>query len=338
MKTVSAKMGSRRVRLSLLLAAGILCLALPLFNINSYVMNIVVKVMIYIMMALGLDILVGHTGLVSLGAAGFVAIGAYATTLFAKNFNLNFFLAMLLGVAVAGLFGLLLGLPSLRLTGTYLSIITLGFGEIIRTVIIVWEPVTNGPLGIRGIPSPSLFGMTFTLYNNGLHYVVFILMVLICLFSHRLKCSKTGRAFRAIKADETAAVMMGIKVTHYKVLAFVLAAVISAVAGSVYATQLGYIDQNTFTFDVSTMILSIVILGGMGTIRGCVVGSIILVVLPELSRSLTDYRFVLYGVVLVLMMRFRPQGLLGWKERSPYPISESAGRLFEGRQSDGGQP
>lgn len=298
-------------------------LIVPWLGLNSYLMNIIVKVAIYITLALGLNILVGYTGLVSLGQAGFVAVGAYATTILTKVYGWNFFTSLIVCVILAAAVGIVIGLPSLRLTGTYLSIITLGFGEIIRTVIIVWEPLTNGPMGIRGIPRPALGGITFTMANSGMYYLSLLLMLLVMLFCRTLVRSKTGRALRAIKGDETAAVMMGINVTYYKVLAFVLAAVISALAGSLYSTQLGYIDQNTFTFDMSTIILSIVILGGMGTLRGMVIGSIILILLPELSRSLTDYRFVIYGLILILMMRFRPQGILGWKSRLPYPIRKT---------------
>ena len=275
-------------------------------------------------MALGLNILVGYTGLVSLGQAGFVAIGAYATTILTTRLDMNFFLATFIALVIAALFGIMLGLPTLRLIGPYLTIVTLGFGEIIRTIIIVWAPITNGPLGIRNIPKPTLFGIELTMNNGGLYLLTLIVMLLVMLFCHQLYKSKTGRAMRAIKQDHTASIMMGINTTYYKVLSFVLASVICALVGAIYATQLGYIDQNTFTFDMSTMILSIVILGGMGTIRGTVLGSIILVVLPELSRSLMDYRFVLYGLVLVLMMRFRPQGLLGWRDHSPYPLTEKA--------------
>lgn len=311
------------VKIPLLIVMLGLAYALPFMGLNGYLMNLVVKVLSYTLMALGLNVLVGYTGLVSLGQAGFVAIGAYATVILNQS-GLHFFVAMLLAALLAGLFGLLLGLPTLRLKGTYLSIITLGFGEIIRTVIIIWEPVTRGPLGIRNIKGPILFGTEMTLRNGGLYVCVLTLLLLVLLFFHCLRRSKTGRAFLAIKADETAAIMMGIPTLVYKVLAFVIAAVVSALAGSFFAVQIGYIDQNTFTFDMSIMILSIVILGGMGTLRGMFMGSFILVLLPEFSRSLMDYRFVIYGVILVLMMRFRPQGLLGWRERRPYPIAKGA--------------
>lgn len=321
----------KRIQFIALFSGLVILIIMPFFGINSYIMNIMVKVILYTIMALGLNILVGFTGLVSLGQAGFVAIGAYTTAILTKNFGVNFFVAMLIACAVSALCGLLLGLPTLRLTGTYLSIVTLGFGEIVRTIIIVWDDVTNGPLGMRGMPSPELFGIRFTMANNGIYYLSLLLLILVSLFCYTLYRSKVGRAFKAIKNDETASVMMGINVTFYKVLAFVLAAAISSLASSLFTIQLGYIDQNTFTFDMSTMILSIVILGGMGTIRGMYVGALILVLLPEISRSLMDYRFVIYGVILVLMMRFRPQGLLGWKSRAPYPISKRAKELFENR-------
>lgn len=322
------------LRLKLILIMIILlALAFPFYVNNSYVMNLAVKMLIYTMMALGLNILVGYTGLVSLGQAGFVAIGAYVTTILTKTYGFNFFPALLLSLLVAAVFGLVVGLPSLRLTGTYLSIITLGFGEIIRTIIIVWQPVTNGPLGIRNIPIPKILGLKFSIYNGGLYILTLICLLLVTLFCHRLVNSKMGRAFRAVKGDETAGVMMGIEVTYYKVIAFILAAVICALAGSLYSIQLGYIDQNTFTFDVSTLILSIVILGGMGTIRGMYVGSFILILLPEISRSLLDYRFVLYGLILVIMMRFRPQGILGWRSKKPYPIGKDIENIFMQRQT-----
>jgi len=295
---------------------------IPFINLNSYYINVINKVLIYVLMALGLNILVGYTGLVSLGQAGFVAIGAYVTTILTTKLELNFFLATFIALLMAAGFGILLGLPTLRLSGPYLTIVTLGFGEIIRTIIIVWDSVTNGPLGIRNIPMPSIFGFELTVRNGGLYLLTLICTLLVMIFSVKLYKGKVGRAMRAIKVDERASIMMGINTTYYKVLAFVLAAVICALAGALYAPQLGYIDQDTFTFDMSTMILSIVILGGMGTIRGMVVGSLVLVVLPEMSRSLMDYRFVLYGLVLVFMMRFRPEGLLGWRDTRPYPLSE----------------
>lgn len=307
----------------ILMFVVILLFLVPFFNLNTYLLNIFIKIMIYAIMALGLNILVGLTGLVSLGQAGFVAIGAYTTTILMIKLNMNFFAAIIFALILSIVFGIVMGLPTLRLTGTYLSIITLGFGEIIRTIIIVWDPVTNGPLGIRNIPKPNIFGFQLTMSNGGLYILTLLTLIMVIFFCFRLENSKTGRALKTIKQDETASIMMGINTVYYKVLAFVLSAVICSFAGSIYATQLGYIDQNTFTFDMSTMILSIVIMGGMGTIRGMLVGSFILILLPELSRSLMDYRFVMYGLILVLMMRYRPQGLLGWRSLKPYKLSKN---------------
>ncbi|ABX41637.1 branched-chain amino acid ABC transporter permease [Lachnoclostridium phytofermentans] len=316
-------------KVPLAILCGVLLLVFPKIISDRYILTISVKIGIYIMLALGLNILVGYTGLVSLGHAGFVAIGAYTASLLATKLGFGFFLSILVGMVVAALAGLLLGLPTLRLSGTYLSIVTLGFGEIVKTIAMNWDSVTNGTLGVKNIPSPKLFGIKLTIANHGLYYLMLAMLLIVTVFCYLVYKSRTGRAFLAIKTDEMAGTMMGINVTYYKVLAFVLSAVISAVAGALYATLIGYIDPNTFTFDVSTLILSIVILGGMGTIRGMFVGALILISFPEVSRSLMDYRFVVYGLILILMMRFRPQGLLGWRSQIPYRLSKNVKKQLE---------
>lgn len=315
------EMLSDRYRLPLMVIAAVLVLGFPQVVSDQYIITIAIKAGIYIMMALGLNILTGYTGLVSLGHAGFVAVGAYTSALLAVKMGCGFFVSMLFGVLTAGVSGVLLGLPTLRLSGTYLSIVTLGFGEIVKMVALNWDVVTNGTLGVKNIPKPELFGLKLTIANNGLYYLMAVMLLIVTCFCIAVVKSKTGRAFLAIKADEMAGTMMGINVTYYKMLAFVLSACICSVAGSLYAVLIGYIDPNTFTFDVSTLILSIVILGGMGTIRGMFLGAVVLITFPEVSRALMDYRFVVYGLILVLMMRFRPQGILGWKSQVPYKIS-----------------
>lgn len=313
----------------LLLATGIALIALPVMLDNTYLLTVCVKIGSYTLLGLGLNVLTGYTGLVSLGHAGFVAIGAYTSSLCAVKLGMNFFPAMLLGMLVSGLVGVLLGLPTLRVTGTYLSIITLGFGEIVKMIAMNWASVTNGTLGVKNIPKPSIFGMELTISNYGLYDLMLVLVVLTTLFCIALVKSKTGRALQAIRADELASTMMGINVTSYKILAFVISACICAVGGALYSSLIGYIDPNTFNFDVSTLILSIVILGGMGTIRGMFIGAALLIAFPEVSRFLMDYRFVLYGVILVLMMRFRPQGILGWKSTMPYHLTKRVQKEVE---------
>ncbi|MEY8354260.1 branched-chain amino acid ABC transporter permease [Lachnospiraceae bacterium 54-53] len=311
---------NRNRKLLLALLAVCLCL-LPRAVSNQYFLTVIVKMAVYAMFGLGLNILTGYTGLVSLGHAGFVAIGAYTASICAVKLGWGFLPSSLFGMLAAGLVGVLLGLPTLRLTGTYLSIVTLGFGEIIKMIAMNWTPVTNGTLGVKNIPKPNLFGIKLTIANHGMYYLAAVILVLCTVFCYVLVKSRTGRAFQAIKGDELASVMMGINTTYYKILAFVISACICAAAGALYATLIGYVDPNTFNFDVSTLILSIVILGGMGTIRGMFLGAAILIALPEASRFLMSYRFVLYGVILVVMMRFKPQGILGWRSRLPYKIS-----------------
>lgn len=295
-------------------------LGLPFAGFSQYVMRIIIMIGIYSMLGLGLNILTGYTGLVSLGHAGFYAIGAYTASLLSLRLGANFIISGLGGALMAALCGLLLGLPTLRLNGTYLSIVTLGFGEIIKMITTNWDPVTNGTLGLKNIPRPSIFGIKLTLANNGIYYLMLILVGLVTLACILLMKSKIGRAFVSIKEDELAATMMGIKTTRYKILAFVISAFITGIAGAFYASMIGFIEPNSFTFDVSTLIISIVILGGMGTIRGMFLGAGILIAFPEIFRFLMDYRFVVYGLILIIMMRFRPQGLLGWKSQMPYKL------------------
>ncbi|GHV63546.1 branched-chain amino acid ABC transporter permease [Spirochaetia bacterium] len=311
--------------------AGIILLlaVIPLFGFNRYIMRILIVIGIYSILTLALNLVAGYTGQLSMGNAGFYAIGAYTCTLLMIRFGLNFWFAMLGGAVLAGFCGFLLGLPTFRLKGSYLTIVTLGFGEIIRMILMNWDPVTNGTLGIRNIPLPVFFGIKLSFANNGLYYLVLVLAILISVFCRLILNSKIGRAFISIREDEIAAQMMGIKTTYYKVLAFVLSAFLSGIAGAYYAPMVGYIDPNSFTFDVSSQIISMTILGGLGTMRGMYFGAAVLIIFPEVSRFMMDYRFVIYGLILVLMMRFRPQGLLGWQSRLPYRFTKAVQKELE---------
>lgn len=323
-----------KYKLPLAVVSAVFLLGLPYIGVNQYIMRIVIMIGIYSMLALGLNILTGYTGQVSLGHAGFYAIGAYTASLVSLKLGANFFVSSVSGAMLAAFCGLLLGLPTLRLKGTYLSIVTLGFGEIVKMILMNWDKVTNGTLGLKSIPKPVIFGIKLTLANNGLYYMMLALVALVTLVCLLTVRSKIGRAFMSIKEDELAATMMGIKTTHYKVLAFVISAFITGIAGAFYASMIGFIDPNSFTFDISTLIISIVILGGMGTIRGMFVGSAILIAFPEVSRFMMDYRFVVYGIVLVVMMRFRPQGLLGWKSQMPYKFPKLARQELDRRKKE----
>lgn len=323
-----------RYRIPLILSGIALLAVLPFLGLGQYIMRILVMISIYSMLGLGLNLLTGYTGQVSLGHSGFYAIGAYVSAILSLQFGVHFLVSCLSGAIVAAVCGLLLGLPTLRLTGTYLSIVTLGFGEIVRMVLLNWESVTNGSLGIRNIPRPKFFGIELTLANNGMYYLTLVFLLLITFGCYLILNSKIGRAFVSIKEDELAATMMGVRTTRYKVLAFALSAFISGIAGGIYASMIRFIDPNSFTFDTSILIISIVIFGGMGTFRGVFLGAALLISFPELLRFMMDYRFVAYGLILVVMMRFRPQGLLGWQSQLPYRLPHGVQNKSDQTSSD----
>ncbi|SKC84872.1 branched-chain amino acid ABC transporter permease [Maledivibacter halophilus] len=307
---------------------ALIFLGMPYIVPSQYILRIIIMIGVYTILSLSLGLVTGYTGQVSLGHAAFYAIGAYVSALLSVNYGLNFFITAPIAAIVAAVCGLLLGLPTLRLSGTYLAITTLGFCEVVRMILLNWESVTNGPLGVSRIPKPSFFGVDLTLYNNGLYYLMLALLVLTTLVMLAIVRSKMGRALVAIREDEMAATMMGIKTTFYKVIAFVVAAFFSGLAGAFYAHMIRFIDPNTFVFDTSIMILSIVILGGMGTINGMFLGSAILVSFPEVLRFLQEYRFIVYGAVLVVMMRYRPQGILGGQKKTEYRLPKGVNNDF----------
>ncbi len=208
----------------------------------------------------------------------------------------------------------------MRLSGSYIAVTTLAFGEVIEVIVLNWNDVTNGPLGVRDIPRPELFGFEFTTSNGGFFYLIVVLLFVAILVSTRLINSKFGRSIMAIREDELAAKLMGIHTVSYKIKAIAIAGALAGMAGAYYASLNRYIDANSFNFDVSMTILSIVIFGGLGSLPGMIVGSIILISFPEVLRAFADYRFVVYGLLLIFMMRFRPQGLLGGLSKRPYRL------------------
>ena len=312
---------------------GVLAYSAPLLGLSRSTLRLLVMIALYSMLGMGLNVLVGYTGQVSLGHAGFYAIGAYVCALLQVDAGWNFWAAMLAGGIFSALVGFLLGLPTLRLSGTYLSIVTLGFCEVVQMILKQWESVTYGNYGIRNIPKPELFGHVFNLQNGGFYIIILTLALLTAVGCTLIKNSKTGRAFIAIKEDELAATMMGIKTAKYKVMAFIISAFITGIAGGFYSViNNGYIEPTNFVFNISVLILSVVILGGLGTIRGMVFGAAVLMLFPEVFRFLNEWRFVIYGLLLVIMMQFRPQGALGWRSTMPYRLSVRTKRELEKRR------
>lgn len=295
-------------------------IAFPLLNTNLYYQRVLIIIGIYAILALSLNIITGFAGIISMGHAAFFSIGAYSSAILLRGTQMNFFLSALIGALVAAFAGLLLGLPTLRLQGAYLVMTTTGFAEVVRMVTINWESLTNGALGIKNIPPPRLFGRELTGTNGGMYYLMLLLLVLVILICSAIKYSKMGRALRAIKDDELAVTLMGISANRYKVQAFVIGAAIAGFIGAFYSSLQGYIDPYTFTTDMSTVILCIVLLGGMGSVWGMIIAAGLLMSFPEVLRFLSEYRFVVYGVLLIIMMRYRPEGLLGGPSKKPYKL------------------
>lgn len=320
------------------LVLGIAALAFmviaPMLAPSDYIVRIMCVMCMYTVYGFALNILLGHMGLMSLGQAGFIGIGAYTASILMTQFGWNFFLAALAGSLMAGIFGVIIGLPTLRLQGSYLAIVTIGFGEIMRMIFLNWTSVTGGALGIKGIPRPSLFGIELNYINGGFYYLVLLIAILVGFFCYALGRSKYGRAFATIKQDDLAASLLGIEVTRYKIMGFILSAMICGFMGPFYAMMQRYIDANSFLSDMSIMIVSVVVTGGLGTIRGPILGAILLVALPEVFRSLQDYRFIVYGLLLVVMMRVRPGGILGWKSTLSYSLPKGTRELLAKKKQD----
>ncbi len=290
--------------------------------------------LIYVMLGWGLNVVVGLAGLLDLGYVAFYAVGAYSYALLSHTFGLSFWLCLPLAGALAACFGMLLGFPVLRLRGDYLAIVTLGFGEIVRVVLLNWQVVTGGPNGISGIQRPSFFGLPLVAAVPGgttfheffglpfspdhrilfLYYLILILALATNLFTLRIRRLPIGRAWEALREDETACRSLGIDPTKTKLSAFALGAMFAGFAGSFFATRQGFISPESFSFLESAIILAIVVLGGMGSQIGIVLSAFLLVGLPEWFRELQQYRMLAFGGAMVLIMLWRPRGLLSSRE------------------------
>ncbi|MGI6452259.1 MAG: branched-chain amino acid ABC transporter permease [Syntrophomonadaceae bacterium] len=266
--------------------------------IDPYYLRILIIIGINIILALGLNLITGVTGQLSMGHAGFMSIGAYASAILSVHYQLPFFLVLIIGASVAALFGFLIGIPTLRLEGDYLAMVTIGFAEIIRVFFLNFEPGGKA-VGLSGIPQNT----TFTL--------VWLLVIVIIFLNVRLLNSRIGLSFYAIRENEIAAESSGVNTTKMKVLAFTIGSFLGGLGGSLYAHYMYYINPQDFGFMKSIELLNMVVLGGMGSIPGTILGATILTLAPELLRVVAEYRLLFYGALLVILMIFRPNGLLG---------------------------
>ena len=306
----------------------------------TWIDNFGIQILIYVMLGWGLNIVVGLAGLLDLGYVAFYAVGAYSYALLAKTFGLSFWILLPLAGCLASFWGLLLGFPVLRLRGDYLAIVTLAFGEIIRMVLINFVALTNGYAGISGIPRPTFFGIPFNADDDGfaarfglefypiyrtvfLYYLILALALLTAFVTVRLRRLPVGRAWEALREDEIACRSLGINTTNTKLTAFAIGAMFAGFAGSFFAARQGFISPESFTFLESATILAIVVLGGMGSQIGVAIAAIVMIGGTEILRQLdflksifgqdfdpTQYRMLLFGLGMVLMMRWRPRGLI----------------------------
>lgn len=294
-----------------LMIVGIFALIFP-FVFSHYQINVMTTALIYVMLGLGLNLEVGLAGLLDLGYVAFYAVGAYSYALLNHHFGLGFWALLPVSALIAAFFGILVGFPVLRLRGDYLAIVTLAFAEIIRLVLENWNSFSFGPSGISNIPRPGFFGITLTPEQSAI-YMYFLLIALCALtifVTYRLQHSRIGRAWVALREDELACEAMGIDKTKAKLAAFALGATWAGMAGVLFAAKTTFINPASFTFMESAMILSIVVLGGMGSIPGIIIAALAIILIPEYLRFLGDYRMLLFGAALILMMIFRPGGLL----------------------------
>lgn len=280
--------------------------------VTTYQTNILISFLLYVVLGLGLNIIVGVAGLLFLGHAAFYAIGAYSYALLNQYFGLGFWICLPIGGLVAALAGVALAFPVLRLRGDYLAIVTLGFGEIVRLVLENWSSLTGGPSGVSNIPRPGLLGASLSVSdaNIYIYYIVLALALVAIVAVSRLKDSRIGRALQALREDEVACEAMGIDRVGVKLMAFGLGTAWAGFAGVIFAAKTTFINPASFTFFESAIILSIVVLGGMGSNLGVMLGSAFLVLLPEYMRAFSEYRMILFASAMVLMMVFRPEGLI----------------------------
>lgn len=313
--------------------ALVVALVVPmLYSDNRYVVDTATAILIYVMLGWGLNIVVGLAGLLDLGYVAFYAVGAYSYALLAYYHGFSFWICLPLAGLFAASFGVTLGFPVLRLRGDYLAIVTLGFGEIIRVVLLNWTELTRGPDGITGIPRPSFFGLEFSrrgedtfhaffgLEYSSMHRVIFLYYVILVLalitnaFVIRMRRLPLGRAWEALREDEIACRSLGINPTNTKLTAFAIGAMFGGFAGSFFAARQGFISPESFTFMESAVILAIVVLGGMGSQVGVVVAAVCLIGAFEVFREVEQYRMETLGAAMVLIMRWRPRGLLAHRE------------------------
>jgi len=283
----------------------------------EYLIHLAILVGIYATLGISLNLVVGYTGLLSITQAAFYGIGSYATAILLTGFGMNFFLSVIIGIAITIVVSFAIGFVLSRFRGDFFALGSFGFNIIIYSIFLNWQDLTRGPLGIPGIARPKLFGFSFT---ENFHFLILVAVIvtIIYLISRYIVNSSFGRVLKAIREDEEAIAVFGYNTLFYKLAIFVIGAAIASVAGSLFATYITFIDPSTFVLNESIFILAIIILGGLANLRGSVFGAVILILLPEILRFVgfpsdiaAQMRQLVYGVLLIVLMMYRPQGLVG---------------------------
>lgn len=302
------------------LFAVVFALLLPQIGLKSYYLHIAILSLLYIILALGLNLIAGYAGQLSLAQAAFFGIGAYTTALLMLNLKWSFWLAAPAGAVFSGLIAVGIGLPTLRLKGPYFVISSMGFGEIVRLILLNWESVTRGPNGLPGIPAPGPIQLGFTTLTFETraenYYLILSVLLVILILYYNLVHSRIGRALRAIRNDYIATQVMGIHVAFYRILAFAGGAFLAGLTGALYAGYIRFVSPDTFTTGESINILIMMVIGGMGTIAGPIIGAVFITYLLETMRVFAEYRLVIYGLLMFLVILYMPLGIMGMLEIS----------------------
>lgn len=307
---LSALFQKKGVRISLGILGIALLALIPQLNLKSYYMGVLCRILLYTILAGSLNVINGYSGQFNIGHAGFFGIGAYTSAILSLQLKLPFWLALPISGLLAMIVGLIVALPTLRLKGIYLAIVTLGASEIIRLIALNWMSLTGGPNGLRGIPAPVLFGLKFS--RSQQYYYIFLVLSLVFYFmTRRIIQSRIGRAWISIREDETAARSLGVETMRFKAANFMYGAFWAGIAGGAFSPYFKFISSDMFSLDEGFNILSMVIIGGQGTLAGPIVGAIIVNFLTEFLRPISQYRLVVYAILIIAMMWLRPQGLVG---------------------------
>lgn len=297
----------RKLTMVLLLVAAAI---LPALLNNSYLIGIGTKILMYMLLASSVNVINGYSGQFAIGHAGFLCVGAYTGAILMARAHFSFFAALPVAGLVTALFGMLVSFPIGKLSGIYLGFVTLGFSEIIRIICLNWTSVTGGPMGIKAIPGPNLFGLSLQ-SSLGYYYVIFVLLIAMVFCTSRILKSRTGRAWVSIRENNAAAASIGINTARYKTMNIMYATFWEGCAGAFMATYYHFVDSSMFVTDESFNILSMAIIGGMGTIAGPLVGATLINIITEAFRFLSEYRMVIYALLIIGMMWLRPQGIAG---------------------------